>query len=96
MYRKSIRAIRYERKAARCETMRAAKERKRLARAESWTVIREIDIRDPRTNNAHHWTVSASPCGRYVDILADGRHHVCGSERTVRSAIARVLWRVKG
>lgn len=83
---------RAEARRSKCAAMRAAKERKRMESAEAWQIIREVTLRDPRNGAVHHWTISASPCGRYVDIVADGKHAVCGSERTVRCAIARAMW----
>lgn len=66
-----------------------------MAAAQSWEVVREVSLRDPRNGAVHLWTISASPCGRFVDIVADGRHALCGSERTVRCAIARALWKAR-
>ena len=88
-YRKTLRAIRLERKLARCAAMRAAKERKRLAAAAempAWRRVGTLLI-----------VVHAAPDGRAVAVQAHGRRDWfrCGSERAVRGALARMLWRVK-
>ena len=84
MYRKSIYRKRYERKAAKCAAMRAAKERKRLAfdpDREQWRCVRTVLLR-----------VWAGPDGRSVALYADGRPVRCGSERAVRGALAQMLY----
>jgi len=87
MYRKSVVASRLERKRKQCAAMRAAKERKRLAAAAecgSWTTRRV------------EFEASFSPCGKYVGLRAvNGPWTRCGSERAVRIALGRVLWRHK-
>lgn len=67
-----------------CATMRAAKERKRLAIAAecgTWATRR------------CEFEASFSPCGRYVGLRAiNGPWTRCGSERSVRGALAKVIW----
>ena len=84
MYRKSLRAIIYQRKVARCAAMRAAKERKRLARAAEcagWT------------RHEYKLVFTVSPDGRAVGLAVNGKWCRCGSERTIRALLARAIWR---
>lgn len=87
MYRKSRRTIALERKRARCSTMRAAKARKReeLARTEpGW-----------KTTGTYLIRTCAAPDGRTMAIYCHGKGTWtrCGSERAVRGALAKMLWR---
>ena len=85
MYRKSLYRIRYERKAARCSAMRAAKARKRSADtfdSPDWTRIRTVLV-----------AVWAHRDGRHVALRINGRQFRCGCERAVRGVLARELYR---
>lgn len=78
--------------------MRAAKDRKRLARADlarQWQCVRVLTIIDPRVPSdiGHVWRLLASPDGRHVALEIDGAQRVCGSERKVRAALAGAMWR---
>ena len=64
----------------------AARERNRLARAEEsgkWPRVRSLLL-----------IVTASPDGRHVGIHAHdtGAWYMCGTERAVRAALAKMLW----
>ena len=67
-----------------CAAMRAAKEHKRIERATecgTWAM------------RLCQFEASFSPCGRYVGLRAiNGPWQRCGSERSVRGALANVLW----
>lgn len=77
-----------EGKRARCAAMRAAKERRRLeSREGEWRLVRVVELR-----------VFAAPDGRHVELHAQSERGFwarCGSERAVRGAVARVLWRMR-
>ena len=88
MYRKSLYRRRYERKAARCAAMRAAKARKREQQAVTdpgWRRVASMIV-----------TVDAAPDGRTVAIYCAGLREWfrCGSERAVRGALARMICRL--
>lgn len=95
MYRKSVRRNRYEGKVARCAAMRAAKERKRLARpvTPEWESVRVIKSTDPRTGVAHEWKLSSN--GITICLEIDGCYYRCASERTIRAILAREMWKCK-
>lgn len=85
MYRKSRRTIALERKRRRCASMRAAKERKRLAETFSgpaWVRVRTMIV-----------GVWAHQDGRHVGLWIDGQPWVVGSERTMRSKLAKLMYR---
>ena len=84
MYRKSHRALVLERKRVRCATMRAAKERRRLAErfdAPDWRRVRTLLV-----------AVYAHSDGRHAGLWINGAAFRCGSERAVRGALARMMW----
>jgi ferric-dicitrate binding protein FerR (iron transport regulator) len=91
MYRKSQRTIALERKLNRCAAMRAAKERVRAEShrdAPGWRHLRSIWL-----------SVYAAPDGRHIELHAAserGEWRRCGSERAVRGALAKMMWRMKG
>ena len=97
MFRKSRRYMRLQAKRERCAAMRAAKERLRLSRdaeAARWEIVRVLTILDPASGAAHRWILRAGgECGRRVALEVDGRVTRCRSERTVRSALAKAMWR---
>ena len=73
----------------RCATMRAAKERNRLARAEDcgkWPLVRSVLVIVHAAHDGRHMALRAAT-GR-------GEWYRCGSERAVRGALASILWRV--
>ncbi len=95
MFRKSRRYMRLQAKRERCAAMRAAKERLRVTRdaeAARWEIVRVLTILDPASGAAHRWILRAGP-ERRVSLEVDGRVTRCGSERTVRAALAKAMWR---
>jgi hypothetical protein len=63
-----------------------ARERKRMERnadCENWKRVRTLIL-----------VVHAAPDGRHIALQAHGRDtwHRCGSERSVRGALAKILW----
>ena len=73
----------------------AARERLRLSRdaeAARWEIVRVLTILDPATGAAHRWILRAGP-ERRVSLEVDGQVTRCGSERTVRAALAKAMWR---
>lgn len=72
----------------RCAAMRSAKERKRLSRADecgAWPRVRSVLL-----------VINAAPDGRTMALRysdGSGEWHRCGSERAVRGALARLMWR---
>lgn len=59
----------------------AARARKRMLIGEDWTTFERM------------LRVAVSPCGRYISVETPTGWHRCGSERAVRAAIAKALWR---
>ena len=73
----------------------AARERLRLSRdaeAARWEIVRVMTILDPATGAAHRWILRAGP-EHGVALEVDGQVTRCGSERTVRAALAKAMWR---
>ena len=62
----------------------------------TWTVLREIEIRDPRTGNVNYWVVSGTgdptaPLG----LCISGTWNKLTSDRTLRGILAAQIWRLK-
>ena len=60
-----------------------ARAKKRMLMGEDWKTFERV------------LRVAFSPCGRYVSVESPTGWHRCGSERTVRAAIARALWKCR-
>ena len=89
MYRKSIIAKRKEAKAKRCAQMRAAKERKRIARSSS---LRDVGgfITDGCLGN-HVVRLMAFADGERLAVVIDGNHRKFRTYRGVLRCIAEMI-----
>lgn len=85
MYRKTLQRKSYESKVAKCAAMRAAKDRKRMESASGeWKLVRTLWL-----------AIYAAPDGRNMELHVAserGQWRRCGSERSVRGALAKLLW----
>ena len=70
--------------AKKCAAMRAAKERRRIERAKSC---------DGWTQFSVQLNFAVSPDGRHVALSMPDGWYICASERTVRSKIAKAIYR---
>jgi hypothetical protein len=91
MYRKSITRKNYERKVARCASMRAAKERKRLEQAvelapSGW-------IRTGGCLGKHFVELQAYPDGKHLAVIVDGKHRQARTIRGIGKCISAMIAR---
>ena len=84
MFRKSIVENRLERKRKRCAAMRAAKERLRRERAKDCANWTQFSVQ---------LNFAVSPDGKHVALSMPNGWYICASERTVRSKIAKAIYR---
>ena len=90
MYRKSIRRKRYESKAVKCATMRAAKERKRIEQAAS---MRDVGgfVTDGCLGN-HAVRLLAYPGDtRHLAVVLDGRHRQARTLAGIKRCMAEMI-----
>jgi hypothetical protein len=63
----------------------------------TWRVLREITVRNPETGERHEWILAAADDEKpAVGLCVDGHWTRHGSERSVRGALARVMWMCRG
>ena len=89
MYRKSVRAIRKERKTSRCAQMRSAKERIRIELSEQ---MRDVGgfITDGCLGN-HNVRLMSYPDGERIAVTIDGKHRQARTYRGILRCIATMV-----
>jgi len=89
MYRKSLCAIRKERKVNRCAQMRAAKERRRVERAEA---VRDVGgfITDGCLG-FHEVRLMVYPDGERLAVVVDGKHRQARTYRGILRCAATMI-----
>lgn len=91
MYRKTARTMALERKRRRCASMRAAKERKRLAFGS--TLHDCGGIATDGIFGAHRIRIlSYGDGGNYYAITVDGEHRVARTERGILRVLAKMIY----
>lgn len=94
MYRKSVRVTRLEAKRKRCEAMRAAKERKRVAVAAEAACVGVISFDGALFGGRHEMRLLMSDdySERYMMVEIDGQAHRPRTVEGLRRLLARRLF----
>ena len=71
----------------------AAMQRARIADVDrEWRIVRVGTWLNPETGDASRWIIRADG-NRHAALEVNGRHVCAGSERTIRAALSRCIWR---
>lgn len=91
MWRKSIQRIRHERKVKKCAAMRSAKDRKRLAQAQSVQEVGQIVFSGLMFGGEHTLRCLDAGDGTHLLIEIDGQAHKPKSWRGVMRMVCKRL-----